>query len=80
METSLTHVAPTFLWLSPTCGRNSVLFVGPAKRRPTNKTEFLPQVGESPRRGGEPQVGESREWNRDPQSGASPKRKRAEVR
>ena len=32
------------LGLSPTCGRNRVLFVKRASRGPTNKTRFLPQV------------------------------------
>ena len=32
-----------------TCGRNRVLFVGPREARLTNKTRFLPQVGESPK-------------------------------
>ena len=29
----------------PPCGRNSILFIEPAKRRSMNKMEFLPQVG-----------------------------------
>ena len=38
---------PSNMWLPLSCGRNSVLFVGPREARLTNKTRFLPQVGES---------------------------------
>ena len=37
---------------SETCVRNRVLLVGPAQRRPMNKTRFLTQVGESAERRG----------------------------
>ena len=42
------------------CARNSVLFVGSREARLTNKTEFLAQVGESPK------SGETLRWARVP--------------